>query len=475
MERKMFGLLVTVLVSWWNPAAASADHDNAIDSNYSKTVQIDEVYIVGNKRTNENIILREMELKTGKTFQDDQFELLVKSDRERIYNTRLFNSVEIDLVKKTEELVDVVVTVSERWYTFPAPILELVDRNFNDWWENKNHDLSRINYGLKLYQLNMRGRNETLRLTAQLGFTKKVAVNYEIPYIDKTQRNGLEMGFAYTENHNVPYRTVGHKRDFFDAEGSILNQTRLELTYRMRRSFYDYHYVELTFRDATVKDTLVNLNDQFFSGTGTDQRLLSIAYGYRKDKRDVIAYPLHGYKLDASVRKNGLGVFEDVDFFSFYSAFSGYIDLKKNFYLSNHTALYANTTKKISYNNYNGLGYATFFVRGYELYLIEGPKFFLNKTTFKKRILSREINLHPMPLEQFKKLPIQIYLKAYFDLGYVENYPNYTANTRLSDTLLRGAGFGLDFVTWYDVVFRTEYSFNHLGESGFFFHFKKEF
>jgi hypothetical protein len=37
------------------------------------------------------------------------------------------------------------------------------------------------------------------------------------------------------------------------------------------------------------------------------------------------------------------------------------------------------------------------------------------------------------------------------------------------------AGFGLDIVTFYDFVFRFDYSFNQLGENGLFLHFKNEF
>ena len=471
----MFGLIVSVLASCLSLGSVDPSPIDISPSDSTRVVLIDDVFIIGNNKTNESIITREMEMVSGLEMRYDELLLLIKSDRERIYNTRLFNSVEINIIDQTDEVVDVIITVTERWYTFPAPILELVDRNFNDWWQNKNRDLSRINYGIKLYQLNMRGRNETLKITAQLGFTKKFALSYEIPYIDNSQKNGLEMGFAYSENYNVAYRTVNHKRTFFDAEGTVLNQTNLNIVYRMRPTFYDYHYVELSFRDAVVGDTLVNLNDNFFTNGELEQRSISIAYGFRKDKRDVMAYPLHGSKLDISIRKVGLGVFDNLDFVSAYSAFSKYLDLKNGYYLANHSALYANTTKKIGYNNYYGLGYNVHFVRGYELYLIEGPFFGLNKTTFKKLIFSRDINLGLMPLDQFRKLPIQIYLKGYFDFGFVDNYENYLANTLLSNRFLYGAGMGLDFVTWYDVVFRTELSINHLNEVGFFIHFKKEF
>jgi len=41
----------------------------------------------------------------------------------------------------------------------------------------------------------------------------------------------------------------------------------------------------------------------------------------------------------------------------------------------------------------------------------------------------------------------------------------------LNGKFLAGAGLGVDFVTYYDKVFRVEYTLNAEGESGFFLHF----
>ena len=60
-------------------------------------------------------------------------------------------------------------------------------------------------------------------------------------------------------------------------------------------------------------------------------------------------------------------------------------------------------------------------------------------------------------------------------MGYVNNYKNYSINSLLSDRVTYGAGFGFDIITAYDIVLRAEYSFNDIGEKGFFFHMKKEF
>lgn len=146
--------------------------------------------------------------------------------------------------------------------------------------------------------------------------------------------------------------------------------------------------------------------------------------------------------------------------------------------MSNLSYLSLSTPDDVPYFNYEALGYDKIFIRGYEVYVIEGPQFFLNKTTFKKRIFSRNWDLDFWRMEQFNYFPLAIYLKAYADFGYVNNYSAYaenSVNTLLSDKFLGGAGAGLDIVTAYDVVLRFEYTFTTQNRNGFFFHIKKEF
>jgi hypothetical protein len=121
------------------------------------------------------------------------------------------------------------------------------------------------------------------------------------------------------------------------------------------------------------------------------------------------------------------------------------------------------------------MGYKRQFIRGYEVYLIEGTAYALNKTTFKKRIFARTYQWNIMPIPQFRHIPLSIYVKMYADLGYVKSYPNYSISNRLTDKFLSSVGSGIDIVASYDTVIRFEYTFNAEGENGFFFHVRKEF
>ena len=86
--------------------------------------------------------------------------------------------------------------------------------------------LERVNYGLRLYQFNMRGRNETLRLTAQFGFQRRFELSYRFPYIDKKQKHGLILDVDFTETKNLAFQTVDHRLEFLKSE-DILRTTRV--------------------------------------------------------------------------------------------------------------------------------------------------------------------------------------------------------------------------------------------------------
>ena len=227
-----------------------------------------------------------------------------------------------------------------------------------------------------------------------------------------------------------------------------------------------------------MQDTIAKLNPNFYKNSALGQQYSSITYSFSSEHRDVIAYPLKGYQITAFAQRTGLLIDLDVQQWELNVTYAKYADLGRNYYLSNFSSLYASTTSDQPYTFFSALGYRRQFVKGYEVYVIEGPKFFLNKTSFRKRIFSRTWQLDYMPIEQFRYLPVAIYLKGYFDMGYVENYPYYESlqiNNRLSNKMLIGTGGGLDIVTAYDAVIRFEYTFTREKTHGFFFHMKKEF
>lgn len=437
-------------------------------------VRISKVFIVGNKQTKPQIILRELDVNEGDVIFLPDLQSMLEEDKNKLINTRLFNKVEIHLVEIDRFLVDLIIEVNERWYTFPIPILALSDRNFNDWIQNHDAKLNRLNYGLRFYQYNMRGRNERLRGIVQLGFTRKFELSYNIPYINKAQTSGLNIHGGYEENKSIPYRTSGHKLDFIASEKLLQERFIAGLNYIKRQNFYSTHTFMADYLFTTIADTVAALNESYFLDGQTQQRYFEIGYKYDHDKRDIKAYPLKGHQLILELKKQGLGVFDDIDQWEFYGAISKFMDMGKGFYLSANFTGNLTASKRQPYYNMSALGYGKDFIRGYELYVIEGQSYAINKVALKKKLIGGNINLDPLlGIDQFRTMPFAIYIKSYFDSGFVNNDME-TENSFLNNRYIYGGGVGLDIVTFYDTIIRLEYSVNKQQEGGFFFHFRTD-
>lgn len=441
----------------------------------TRMVTIDNIFLTGNKKTKDKIILRELSIEQGKAYPFEALQEILKADRNKIYNTKLFNEVEAGILELDYDKVDVVIRVTERWYLFPIPLLDIIDRNFNDWWVNYNHDFSRLIYGLSLYHFNMRGMNERMTVTAQFGFTKRFEVEYSMPYIDRSQRHGLSFFAKYSEYNNLHYANLENNRVFLESEDLLKTVVHTGIKYTLRNSFYTRHSFGLEYSYNQVADTVLILNPSYL-GTGTnEQQLFKFSYNFNLDKRDIAAYPLHGYSLELNMYQVGFGFESNISKTGIDVSYAKYFDMGKGFYLNNYTSVGISTPKNQPYTLLSGLGFNNNLVRGYELYVINGQHSFLNKSTFKKSIFKGSAKWKSMPLEQFQYIPYALYLKTYFDFGYASNVQNLEGNAFLADRWLAGTGFGFDFVTMYDFVIRAEYSFNSIGESGFFLSLSSDF
>lgn len=450
--------------------AASVPQDSTM-----RFVRVSKIFIVGNKQTKGQIILRELGVSEGEIIFLSDLQSMLKEDKNKLINTRLFNKVEIHLVEIDRFLVDLIIEVNERWYTFPLPILALSDRNFNDWIQNHDAKLNRLNYGLRFYQYNMRGRNERLRGIVQFGFTRQFELSYNIPYINKAQTSGLNLYGGYSENKSIPYRISGHKLDFLVSEKLLQENFVVGLNYTKRENFYSTHSFKADYKLTDIDDTVAVLNKDYLLDGQTQQRYFEVGYKYDLDKRDIKAYPLQGYQLILEVKKLGLGIYDDIDQWELYGAYSKFVEMGKGFYLSASLTAMVVTPERQPYFNRPALGYGKDFIRGYELYVIEGQSYMINKVAFKKQILGGDINLEPLlRLDQFRTMPFAIYIKSFFDSGLVNNNFPQSENSFLNNRYIYGGGIGLDIVTFYDTIIRLEYSVNKQQEGGFFFHFRTD-
>lgn len=433
-------------------------------------VTIAGVSIEGNYRTRTPIILREMALSPGDILPFNLLPSRLEIDRRKIVNTNLFVTVEMIPLYEDDDstIVDVRILVKERLYFVVLPIFELADRNFNEWWSDRNHDLRRTTYGLYMSYQNLTGRADRLLLSANFGFVPKFEIAYSVPYIDKALKTGLTVGVSYTINKSLAYRTWEDKLDFFSSE--IVNRERFYTFVNLtrRNKFYGFHSLDARWTRLQISDTLARLNPTYLLDARTNQHYFQLTYTYTYDRRDNVQYPLQGFIYGVQASKLGLLPSDNVKQGYIQSYYSRFVPLSQRWFFNSGLTARVSLPKRQPYPQRRGLGFQGDLVRGYERNVIEGQQFILWNNELKYKLFSFQKTIPWFPIRQLNTIPITAYLNSFADFGYVRNYYPELSNTDLGNKVLSGAGLGLDVVTFYNMVFRFNYTINSQGQNRFF-------
>ena len=430
-------------------------------------VTVGNIDVKGNKITRPNIILREIEFKTGDVLSGEQLRALIVKSRQNLMNRSLFNFVTISGAPSAGGNYDIEVSVVERWYIWPVPIINTAGRNLNAWWEDK--DFGRLNYGVDLKVENFRGRMERLNIIVQGGFDQLVEARWTIPYLTKRQFFGIATGGGYQRNREVIYATEDNKPLFYEAASGYAQVRAFGLAdFTFRPKFNFLHQVSVGFEHYDIKDTLLKLNPQY-AFEKTIYNYFTLGYLYKQDFRDYKPYPLKGYYFDFRFLKEGLGIVNSgIDNWSFSFVFDQYINIYKRWYFAYSLGALFSDNNPRPYFLTTGFGYKGLELRGYELYIINGQNFELFKSNFKFEILPLTVRrIKWIKTEKFGKIFFALYANLFFDIGYASDTQFYRENP-LANQLLWGTGIGIDFVTYYDLVIRFEYTINKPGDRGFF-------
>jgi outer membrane protein assembly factor BamA len=475
--------LILILLNWCGKDLlaqneANTDTPTLEIQKIPEKVVINNIFIIGNEKTRKNILLRELNLKTGVEYDWEELLQFIQQDQKKIYNLLLFNSVEITPLISGDELIELLIIVSERRYILPSIIFNLADRNLAEWWTNQGRSLSRVNYGARLSNSNVGGRNEKLRIGGQLGFTKAFDVLYSFPYLDRKQRHGFSAQFNYFTNKTVALRSINNRQLFFtnDQEDVLRKNSSAFLRYTYRGSFYNFHFVTLGYNRTSIHEDVLMRNPDYFLHGDTQLNFTTIGYNYRHDKRDNIAYSTDGQLLNLGL--NRYGVFSKDNFRDWEFSLIANKYHKFNRLLHVATGISANiyAGDRQPYTMVRGIGYQPNFIRGYELNVIEGQQTFVNKNSLRFTLLDLAYDIsNYVPIEGFSYFPLKLYLSANYDHGFVNDKNRLAENLRLTNTYLFGYGLGLDLVTFYDMVFRVELSKNNQNESIFFFNIRAPF
>lgn len=429
------------------------------------------ITLSGNLLTKNYILLRELEFRKGDTLSSHDFCLLTEKSRQNLLNRSLFNFVTIDTTPDLfrPQVLNLKISVIERWYIWPLPIFELSERNFNSWWETK--DFRRANYGMFLTYNNFRGRMEVLKSLIRLGYNQNYFIQYEIPYVTKKQNLGIGFQLGSSLSREIPYLTVNNRQLFYRHQtGYAYKEKYARAKFSFRQGLYNFHQLNVGYEKVDFADTIAQLNPNFLRYHKSSYQMLRIHYTFKSDHRDSKPYPLKGRYFDVELDIKGLGLLQnETSFTSLKTTFDFYRPISKRWFGAFSTTFKTSSGNIHSYWLQRGLGYHNDFVRSFELNVIDGMAFGLFKSNVKYALIHPKVRTLPiLKQERFSKIHYASYINLLFDAGYV-----YTADPKnsLQNKLLFGTGIGVDVVAYYDLVWRFEYTVNQFGKPGFFIHF----
>jgi len=440
-----------------------------------QTVSVREIIINGLKRTKASIVFRELTFAMGDTLQQIDLGSIMERSRNNLLNLGIFNEAVVNVKEWDTEknTIDVSVDVKESWYIYALPIVELADRNFNVWWNTYDHKLDRLNLGARLDFLNFTGRNDKLKAKLQFGYTPKQELEYRFPYLNKRQSLGVSVGFLHSINKEVSYATINNQEQFVQIdERKLLQRWRAQASAVYRPNLFINYEFSLMFQEYDVDQQIVSENynpDYFRNGESVNTTVIAKA-SFVYDERDFKIYPSRGMVAQVELEKTGLNESTDENKLTTRAAVEWNMAFGRRFQQRLvGIGYYSLIRSQPSYIYYKALGYEQNYVRGYELYVVDGLDYFIGKYQIAYKLVESKVTWgSKSPIVQFKEMPFRIYLSMAGETGKAYENP-------LANRWLYGWGPGLDVVLYNNFLFQFSVSTNHLGETGFFIHNKTSF
>ncbi len=449
----------------------AAAQDSSVHHSPPDSFIIHHIILVGNHKTKDDIILRELPFAEGDTIANNDLTKKLILAKQQVVNTSLFLDVNVATTDVDSNQIDIAVTVKERWYFLPVPYFRLVDRNFNQWWTVYHRNLNRVNYGVKLIQNNVSGRNDNAYLWLITGYSHQVAARYDMPFIDKHLHQGLSFATAFSRQREINYGTdKDNKQLFYKGNNFVRQQFRAEVSYLYRPAIKTKHSITFRWMDEKLNDTILQLNPNYFPYSRIHIGYPVITYKMQYSDADNIVYPTNGFVGDVSFIKKGFGSVMNLWQLNYHAKYT--MPLYPHTQLQLQSAgLLSLPFKQPFFNKQIVNYYSDFFIQGLEYYVIDGVAATINRATLRQQIFSYDIK-NPLHLKNHDIIPVKVYLKGYGNAAYV--YDNQM-QSRFNNKFIATYGLGLDIVTVYDIVIRLEYSFNQYGDHNLYLHSKGDF
>jgi outer membrane protein assembly factor BamA len=401
-----------------------------ITGNYS--VKIDTIKIIGNNITKDFIILRELTIKQGDTLNNK----LAAYNKDRIYSLNIFNQVKIYPVSYNKKII-ATIEVDESWYVWPIPFAEL-----------KNGDWKKISYGIDLAIKNFRGRNETVRIKAGLGYDPSLSLEYSVPVLNYNENVYLDALLSYNYVQN---KSLLAQQEY----GAVFDQKMINAQLTLGKRIALFHNVTVTagynYIETPLYFPMINASDQRID------RLMFLGASYVFDTRDLAQFPQNGIFGSATVLAKGLGI-KDINYQIYTFDFREYRPLFWDIISKWRFTSRLSAGKTIPYYDYSILGYQE-RIRGYSHEVMEGNNYYLTSLEFYHPVVKdMDINLAFIPIvpKQFLSYRVALYTEIFGDAGAV----THRGGSLSLNDFDSGFGFGFTLLLLPYNILRIELALN---------------
>jgi len=395
------------------------------------SVKIDTIEVVGNERTQDSVILRELHFNPPCEVDQEDLEII----QNRLSNLFIFNRVQVGVFEMDDKNI-LQIQVTETWYLYPVPILFLNDRE----WD-------RISYGFKLTHYNFRGMNEKLNVGGWLGFNPSFFLSYNNPWVGTKSRLIMRGSVFGKRTQNRFSDVTGEGFQDRQLGGSVTLGKRLTLNTSLRASF---GMRRIEFPDDKIS----------FSESGTKVDIFPTAsLTLSTDHRDLREYPRSGYSARYSLIRGGFTE-NQADFWRWEMDNRVYIPLHKRFSLAARNLLKLNRGQQPTYS-YTFLGFGE-RIRGYFDRRLPAQNLMLQNLEMRISLLPvRYFSWKDAPLmsQLFQDMKFGISMGLHMDSGTVWERSREIA----IDNFLTGYGVGLHLHLPHIYLLRIDHTWSDQG------------
>ena len=428
-------------------------------------IKISAIEITGNKKTKDYIVKRELPYKVGDLLSKDDLDSLNIVSQQQLFNTALFLETNVSSEILDSTSVKIKIQLKERWYFFPIPYFRWVDRNFNQWWNESNRSLERVNYGINFRQANATGNNDKLTIGYITGYMHQAILRYQLPFIDKQLKYGMGLGLVQFNQKEINYKTLGNKQVFFRTEDIIRKGYRANVNVTYRPNLFERHAFQVGIGNESISDSAFAIAPNLLPNHKKSFSYLDINWSYSKVRFDYNAYPTKGASTEIAFaqrfsKENNLSAIQFRQIVAHRIA--------PNRFIFAESLTIGRTMQQSNYSDRKLMGYGLMQMNGLEYYVVDGNAATVFKSAIHQRIGSYTL-INPLTKKFLPSVKYTFWIKAFSQLGYVYSSEKNKSNP-LANSLLRTAGIGVDIISIYDLVLNVEYSINQLGDKGLYLH-----